>query len=143
MFAAVLAAAGRVELQVPPAERPTLAFGQTVGGGIAAVMGPAWSSGQCLAVGMVKEVELARSKGGLSPDALNRLLGTLKLFGLPAHLPTTVSYSAIVANTNTTDGGKAVVLLSMLGASAPAPEVLPAPAVLRVLAAGVVLTPKR
>ena len=54
--------------------RAILNFGHSVGHGIEAIMAPSWLHGECVAVGMIKETELARGRGILAPDALGRLL---------------------------------------------------------------------
>lgn len=59
--------------------RAILNFGHSVGHGIEAILTPEWLHGECVAVGMVKETEVARARGPLSPDALNRLLSCLQV----------------------------------------------------------------
>lgn len=59
--------------------RAILNFGHSIGHGIEALLTPSWLHGECVSVGMVKETEVARARGDLAPDALNRLLACLQV----------------------------------------------------------------
>ncbi|GAA5985323.1 hypothetical protein JCM11641_005394 [Rhodosporidiobolus odoratus] len=58
-------------------------FGHTIGHAIEAVMTPDVLHGECVAVGMVLEAEVARSMGALGNAAVGRLTRCLKAHGLP------------------------------------------------------------
>ncbi len=59
--------------------RAILNFGHSIGHGIEALLFPDWLHGECVAVGMVLETEIARGLGMVSPDALSRLLACLAM----------------------------------------------------------------
>ncbi|TBU57260.1 Pentafunctional AroM protein [Dichomitus squalens] len=61
-------------------------FGHTIGHAIEAVLTPAMLHGECVAVGMVLEAEVARSLGILSQVAVGRLTRVLKAYNLPVSL---------------------------------------------------------
>ncbi|GAA5896873.1 hypothetical protein JCM6882_005055 [Rhodosporidiobolus microsporus] len=61
-------------------------FGHTIGHAIEAVMTPDVLHGECVAVGMVLEAEVARSMGALGNAAVGRLTRCLKAHGLPVSL---------------------------------------------------------
>ncbi|KAM9937669.1 hypothetical protein OXX80_002806 [Metschnikowia pulcherrima] len=63
--------------------RNLLNFGHTIGHAIEAVVTPQALHGECVAVGMVKEAELARYWGVLSPTAVARLVKCIAAYGLP------------------------------------------------------------
>lgn len=58
-------------------------FGHTIGHAIEAVMTPEVLHGECVAVGMVLEAEVARSLGALGNAAVGRLTRCIKAHGLP------------------------------------------------------------
>lgn len=57
--------------------REILNYGHSIGHAIEAIMTPELLHGECVAIGMVKETELARGFGELSPDALGRMQSIL------------------------------------------------------------------
>ncbi|KAI0777441.1 aromatic amino acid family biosynthesis-like protein [Trametes elegans] len=61
-------------------------FGHTIGHAIEAVLTPAMLHGECVAVGMVLEAEVARQLGVLSQVAVGRLTRALKAYNLPVSL---------------------------------------------------------
>ncbi|WFD30654.1 hypothetical protein MSPP1_001675 [Malassezia sp. CBS 17886] len=61
-------------------------FGHSVGHAIEAVLTPDMLHGECVAVGMVLEAEIARAMNGLPQAAISRLVRCLQLYGLPVML---------------------------------------------------------
>lgn len=66
--------------------RNILNFGHSIGHAIEAIMAPQMLHGECVAIGMVKEAELSRSLGVLSPEAMARITKCLRDYGLPTSL---------------------------------------------------------
>eukprot|EP00051_Salpingoeca_urceolata_P000261 m.33341 g.33341 ORF g.33341 m.33341 type:complete len:1512 (-) comp10359_c0_seq2:178-4713(-) len=100
--------------------RAILNFGHSVGHGIEALLQPDWLHGECVAVGMVKETEIARGLGDIAPDALNRLLACLAAYKLPVKIPSGVAVDDIMAkmavDKKNCGGVKRIVLLERIGA---------------------------
>jgi len=63
--------------------RNILNFGHSIGHAIEAIMAPQMLHGECVAIGMVKEAELSRSLGVLSPEGMARIVKCLRDYGLP------------------------------------------------------------
>lgn len=63
--------------------RNLLNFGHTIGHAIEAVLTPEALHGECVSIGMIKEAELARYLGVLSPVAVARLSKCLAAYKLP------------------------------------------------------------
>jgi pentafunctional AROM polypeptide len=63
--------------------RNLLNFGHSIGHAYEAIWTPEILHGECVAVGMVKEAELARYLGVLSPGAVARLTKCISSYGLP------------------------------------------------------------
>ncbi|EJD07924.1 Pentafunctional AroM protein [Fomitiporia mediterranea MF3/22] len=61
-------------------------FGHTIGHAIEAVLTPAILHGECVAIGMVLEAEIARQRGVLGQVAVGRLTRCLKAYNLPTSL---------------------------------------------------------
>jgi pentafunctional AROM polypeptide len=61
-------------------------FGHTIGHAIEAVLTPAMLHGECVAVGMLLEAEVARALGKLGQVAVGRLSRCLKAYNLPVSL---------------------------------------------------------
>lgn len=61
-------------------------FGHTIGHAIEAIVTPDVLHGECVAVGMVLEAEVARSLGALGNAAVGRLARCIKAHGLPISL---------------------------------------------------------
>ena len=82
----------RVKAQVVSADeregglRNILNYGHSIGHAIEAIMAPQMLHGECVAIGMVKEAELARSLGVLSSEAMARVTKCLRDYGLPTSL---------------------------------------------------------
>ncbi|KAI9703076.1 MAG: 3-dehydroquinate dehydratase (3-dehydroquinase) [Bogoriella megaspora] len=66
--------------------RNLLNFGHSIGHAFEAILAPQILHGECVAVGMVKEAELARYLGVLSPGAVARLTKCISSYGLPTSL---------------------------------------------------------
>lgn len=66
--------------------RNLLNFGHSIGHAIEAILTPQLLHGEAVAIGMVKEAELARFLGVLSPGAVARLTKCIASYGLPTSL---------------------------------------------------------
>ncbi|KAF2753356.1 Shikimate dehydrogenase [Pseudovirgaria hyperparasitica] len=66
--------------------RNLLNFGHSIGHAMEAILTPQILHGECVAIGMVKEAELARYLGVLSPGAVARLTKCIASYGLPTSL---------------------------------------------------------
>ena len=66
--------------------RNLLNFGHSVGHAFEAILAPQILHGECVAIGMVKEAELARYLGFLSPGAVARLTKCISMYQLPTSL---------------------------------------------------------
>ncbi|KAL2419279.1 Pentafunctional AROM polypeptide [Exophiala dermatitidis] len=66
--------------------RNLLNFGHSIGHAIEAFLTPQVLHGECVAIGMIKEAELARFLGVLSGVAVGRLQKCLNAYGLPTRL---------------------------------------------------------
>ncbi|WEW54928.1 3-dehydroquinate dehydratase (3-dehydroquinase) [Emydomyces testavorans] len=66
--------------------RNLLNFGHSIGHAIEGILAPQILHGECVAVGMVKEAELARHLGILKDVAVSRLIKCLASYGLPTSL---------------------------------------------------------
>eukprot|EP00948_MAST-09A_sp_MAST-9A-sp1_P002145 g2145.t1 len=67
--------------------RSILNFGHTIGHGIEALMQPDLLHGECVAIGMIKEAELARALGVCTSTVIARLARCCKLYDLPTTMP--------------------------------------------------------
>ncbi|RUS22721.1 hypothetical protein BC937DRAFT_87603 [Endogone sp. FLAS-F59071] len=63
--------------------RGLLNFGHTIGHAIEAIVTPKMLHGECVAIGMIKEAEIARNIGHLNSIAVGRLLKVVQAYGLP------------------------------------------------------------
>lgn len=75
--------------------RNLLNFGHTIGHAIEAIVTPQALHGECVAVGMVKEAELARYWGILSPTAVARLVKCIAAYNLPTTIDDKIFLSAV------------------------------------------------
>ncbi|QUC20789.1 uncharacterized protein UV8b_05030 [Ustilaginoidea virens] len=66
--------------------RNLLNFGHSIGHAIEAILTPQLLHGEAVAIGMIKEAELARYLGVLRPHALSRLSKCIAAYGLPTSL---------------------------------------------------------
>lgn len=66
--------------------RNLLNFGHSIGHAIEAILFPQMLHGECVAIGMIKETELARHLGVCKPGAVARLSKCLTSYGLPTSL---------------------------------------------------------
>ncbi|KAF2202526.1 Pentafunctional AroM protein [Delitschia confertaspora ATCC 74209] len=66
--------------------RNLLNFGHSIGHAMEAILTPQILHGECVAIGMVKEAELARYLGVLDPSAVARLTKCIASYGLPTSL---------------------------------------------------------
>ncbi|KAK2738339.1 3-dehydroquinate dehydratase (3-dehydroquinase) [Myotisia sp. PD_48] len=66
--------------------RNLLNFGHSIGHAIEAILAPQILHGECVAIGMIKEVELSRYLGVLNGVAVARLAKCLTRYGLPTSL---------------------------------------------------------
>lgn len=82
-------------------------------------MAPAWLHGECVSVGIIKEIEISRALGYVSPDALNRLLSCLSNYHLPTKLPHELNARDILekmaVDKKNSGGVKRIVLLRAIG----------------------------
>lgn len=92
VFKRIVLGSARVKAEVVTADeregglRNLLNFGHSIGHAYEAILTPEILHGECVAVGMVKEAELARYLGILEPAAVARLTKAIKSYGLPTSL---------------------------------------------------------
>ncbi len=92
MLKQIVLASVRVKAEVVSADahegglRNLLNFGHSIGHAYEAILTPQILHGECVAVGMVKEAELARYLGVLRSGAVARLIKCLSSYGLPTSL---------------------------------------------------------
>lgn len=91
-FKRIVLGSARVKAEVVSADekegglRNLLNFGHSIGHAYEALLTPEILHGECVAVGMVKEAELARFLGILSPGAVARLSKCIASYNLPTSL---------------------------------------------------------
>ncbi|KAJ3017497.1 3-dehydroquinate dehydratase (3-dehydroquinase) [Thoreauomyces humboldtii] len=66
--------------------RGLLNFGHSIGHAMEAILSPEMLHGECVAIGMVREAEIARHMGLLNDVAVGRLVRCLQSYGLPTSL---------------------------------------------------------
>ncbi|KAF2864263.1 AROM pentafunctional protein, ARO1 [Piedraia hortae CBS 480.64] len=92
VFKRIVLGSARVKAEVVSAHeregglRNLLNFGHSIGHGYEALLSPDILHGEAVAVGMVKEAELARYRGILDPAAVARLTSVIGAYGLPTSL---------------------------------------------------------
>ena len=92
IFKRIVLGSARVKAEVVSADeregglRNLLNFGHSIGHAYEAILTPEILHGESVAVGMVKEAELARYLGVLSPSAVARLTKCIASYGLPTTL---------------------------------------------------------
>lgn len=88
----IIMASARTKAEIVSADeregglRNLVNFGHTIGHAMEAILTPQILHGECVAMGMVKEAELARYLGVLSPGAVARLVKCIASYGLPISL---------------------------------------------------------
>ena len=88
-FKRIILGSARVKAHVVSADekegglRNLLNFGHSIGHAYEAILTPEILHGECVAVGMVKEAELARYSGVLAPGAVARISNCIASYGLP------------------------------------------------------------
>ncbi|KAI0914655.1 EPSP synthase-domain-containing protein [Ustulina deusta] len=109
--------------------RNLLNFGHSIGHAIEAILTPQVLHGECVAIGMVKEAELARFLGVLKPGAVARLTKCIASFDLPIslqdkrvvkltagkHCPVDVILDKMAVDKKNEGKNKKIVLLSAVG----------------------------
>ncbi|KAI1178146.1 EPSP synthase-domain-containing protein [Nemania sp. FL0916] len=109
--------------------RNLLNFGHSIGHAIEAILTPQVLHGECVAIGMVREAELARFLGVLKPGAVARLTKCIASFDLPTSLhdkrvgkltagrrcPVPVLLEKMAVDKKNEGANKKIVLLSAIG----------------------------
>ncbi|KAF2186162.1 Pentafunctional AroM protein [Zopfia rhizophila CBS 207.26] len=109
--------------------RNLLNFGHSIGHAMEAILTPQILHGECVAIGMVKEAELARYLGVLDPSAVARLTKCIASYGLPTsladktvrkrsankHCPVDELISIMAVDKKNAGKQKKIVLLSGIG----------------------------
>ncbi|ODQ51970.1 Shikimate dehydrogenase [Saitoella complicata NRRL Y-17804] len=109
--------------------RNLLNFGHSIGHAYEAILTPQILHGECVAIGMVKEAELARFLGVLKPIAVGRLTKCLTAYGLPStvedkrikklsggkHCPVDQLLKIMAVDKKNDGKNKKIVLLSGIG----------------------------
>ncbi|CAI4212720.1 unnamed protein product [Parascedosporium putredinis] len=109
--------------------RNLLNFGHSIGHAIEAILAPQLLHGEAVAIGMVKEAELARHLGMLSPGAVARLTKCIASYGLPTSLdnkrvidltagkpcPVDILLEKMAVDKKNEGRSKKIVLLSAIG----------------------------
>lgn len=109
--------------------RNLLNFGHSIGHGMEAILAPQILHGECVSIGMVKEVELSRYLGHLSAGAVARLTKVLASYNLPISLddkllrkrsanrkvPVEDVIRIMAVDKKNAGGKKRIVLLSAIG----------------------------
>lgn len=99
--------------------RAILNFGHSVGHGIEALVQPEYLHGECVAIGMIKEAEIARGMGFCSSATVGRLRRCLTAYGLPVRVPANVSTREVLVkmevDKKNSQGVKKMILLEQIG----------------------------
>ncbi|KAI1737221.1 EPSP synthase-domain-containing protein [Xylaria scruposa] len=131
----IVLGSARVKAEVVSADekegglRNLLNFGHSIGHAIEAILTPQVLHGECVAIGMVKEAELARFLGVLKPGAVARLTKCIASFDLPTSLqdkrvvkltagkrcPVDVLLEKMAVDKKNEGRNKKIVLLSAIG----------------------------
>ncbi|KAI1121192.1 EPSP synthase-domain-containing protein [Nemania abortiva] len=136
--------------------RNLLNFGHSIGHAIEAILTPQVLHGECVAIGMVKEAELARFLGVLKPGAVARLTKCIASFDLPTslhdkrvvkltagkHCPVDILLEKMAVDKKNEGRNKKIVLLSAIGKTyEPKASVVEDSAIRVVLSPAVCVTP--
>lgn len=131
----IVVGSARVKAEVVSADeregglRNLLNFGHSIGHAIEAILTPQLLHGEAVAIGMVKEAELARFLGVLRPHAVSRLSKCIASYGLPTSLqdkrvikltagkkcPVDVLLQKMAVDKKNDGDKKKIVLLSQIG----------------------------
>ncbi|CAI5743214.1 unnamed protein product [Hyaloperonospora brassicae] len=99
--------------------RAILNFGHSIGHGIEALLQPEFLHGECVAMGCMKEAEIARGMGVCSAATVGRLRRCLTTYGLPVRVPDHVATRDILVkmevDKKNSGGVKKIVLLEEIG----------------------------
>lgn len=134
VFKRIVLGSARVKAEVVSADeregglRNLLNFGHSIGHAYEAIWTPEILHGECVAVGMVKEAELARYLGVLPPGAVARLTKAISSYGLPTspsdkfitkkthkQCPTEELLHRMAVDKKNAGSKKKIVLLSAIG----------------------------
>ncbi|KJR87398.1 pentafunctional AROM polypeptide [Sporothrix schenckii 1099-18] len=133
----IVLASARVKAEVVSADekegglRNLLNFGHSIGHAYEAILTPQVLHGEAVAIGMVKEAELARYLGVLRPSAVARLVKCIASYDLPTSLadkrivaltagkkcPVDVVLDKMAVDKKNDGANKKIVLLSAIGAT--------------------------
>ncbi|TDH65363.1 hypothetical protein CCR75_002996 [Bremia lactucae] len=99
--------------------RAILNFGHSIGHGIEALVQPEYLHGECVAIGCLKEAEIARQMGRCTSATVGRLRRCLTAYGLPVRVPDHVTTQDILVkmevDKKNSQGVKKLVLLEEIG----------------------------
>ena len=99
--------------------RSILNFGHSIGHAIEAFMQPDLLHGECVAIGMIEEIILARGYGLVGSGELRRVDNILKSFSLPTRVPPHLSASQLLEKMSidkkNKNGKKELVLITAIG----------------------------
>lgn len=102
--------------------RAILNFGHSIGHGMEALLQPEYLHGECVAIGMIKEAEIARYKGFCTPATLGRLIRCIKAFGLPTRVPEKLNIHQVLlkmaVDKKNANGVKRMIMLNSIGSVA-------------------------
>ena len=149
----IVLGSARVKAQVVSADekegglRNLLNFGHSIGHAFEAILAPQILHGECVAIGMVKEAELARFLGILNASAVARLTKCIASYGLPVHLsdklvrkrsanrlcPVEDVVSIMAVDKKNAGGQKRIVILSSIGTTYEAKATVVVDKVIRVV----------
>lgn len=134
IFKRIVLGSARVKAEVVSSDeregglRNILNFGHSIGHAYEAILTPEILHGECVAVGMVKEAELARYLGVFPPGAVARLTKCIASYGLPVSLedkfitsktskqcPTDVLLQKMAVDKKNQGSKKKITLLSSIG----------------------------
>lgn len=136
--------------------RNLLNFGHSIGHGIEAILTPQLLHGEAVAIGMVKEAELARHLGVLRPEAVARLVKCIAAYDLPISLqdkrvqrltagrpcPVDVVLQKMAVDKKNDGLKKKIVLLSAIGKTyEPKASVVDDQSIRTILSSAVVVSP--
>ncbi|KAI8826767.1 EPSP synthase-domain-containing protein [Fimicolochytrium jonesii] len=136
--------------------RGLLNFGHSIGHAIEAILSPNLLHGECVALGMVREAEIARHLGYLNEVAVGRLVRCLQAYGLPVsledkivkqrapgkHCPVDKLLDIMCIDKKNQGSKKKIVMLSGIGRTyEPRASVIPDDVIRKILSPSVEITP--